>query len=389
LWFATLWVLVEFARGHLFTGFPWNLAGYALMADEGLMQIASQVGIYGMSWVVVMLAVLPAALWLRYRYSRLVFALGILLFIGMWGWGQWRLTDDMMGMEARGYVDTVPDVKLRLVQANIAQHHKWDPKLQFEGLRHHVTLSMSEGVGDITHIIWPETAVPYVIREDSTLTTRIGQMLAPKQLLITGGLHAEEENIYNSIAAVDHRGVIVGRYDKHKLVPFGEFLPLRWLIPDSLETPVGMKDFSAGAGLETLKWQGLPSVSPLICYESIFPELAVAETRPDFLLNLTNDAWFGLSTGPHQHFHMARLRAVEQGLPLVRVANTGISAVIDSYGRIRGMIPLGKEGVLDINLPLPLAEPGLYRDYPDLTVYFLLFIIAFLMIYQRKIKVVN
>jgi apolipoprotein N-acyltransferase len=382
LLFSILWTLIEFARGHLFTGFPWNLAGYALMADDGLMQLASLVGVYGMSWLVVIASVLPVAIMMKLPHAKKTTAALSIVLAAAAIWGHGRIA-------AAGDAKLHDGVMLRLVQANIAQHHKWDPKLQFEGLRRHVALSQSEGVEKVTHIIWPETAVPYVIRPDTTLTTRIGQMLRPGQQLITGGLHAEGDNIYNSIASINHEGKITSRYDKHKLVPFGEFLPLRWLIPDGLETPVGMKDFSRGAGPQTLSWQGLPPVSPLICYEAIFPELAVGETRPEFLLNLTNDAWFGLSTGPHQHFHMARLRAVEQGLPLVRVANTGISAVVDGYGRILSYLELGSEGVLDAGLPKAEATPTFYHENPNLVVYFLLLIIILLHIYQRNNKIVN
>lgn len=377
LWFGAIWVWVELARGHLFTGFPWNLAGYAMMASDSLMQAASVVGIYGLSFVVVIVAIVPAALVMKVPHARIAILISYGLFVAMFYWGQERI-------QQAGEAELHEGITLRLVQANIAQHHKWDPKLQFEGLRRHVTLSEREGADKVTHIIWPETAVPYVIRADSTLTRRMGDMLTPGQVLITGGLHAQDDNLWNAIAAIDHNGTIIGRYDKHKLVPFGEFLPLRWLIPAWLETPVGMKDFSAGKGPQTVNWQGLPPVSPLVCYEAIFPELSVGETRPAFLLALTNDAWFGLSTGPHQHFHMARLRAVEQGLPLVRVANTGISAVADSYGRIMAMMALGKEGVLDVSLPRALPVPTWYAAHPNFFWYILFLLSAVLMFLTKN-----
>ena len=159
--------------------------------------------------------------------------------------------------------------------------------------------------------------------------------------------------IFNSLVMLDSSGEIIGNYDKHALVPFGEFIPLRFLIPKSLKLPVGDKDFSRGDGAQTLNLSGLPPVSPLICYEGIFPEYAVGKgegSRPEWLLNVTNDAWFGMSSGPYQHFQMARMRAVEQGLPLVRVANTGITAYIDEFGRIKAQIPLGKKGFVDVDL---------------------------------------
>jgi apolipoprotein N-acyltransferase len=170
--------------------------------------------------------------------------------------------------------------------------------------------------------------------------------------------------LWNSMMMIDHEGKITGVYDKAHLVPFGEFQPLRPYVPKEWMTPVGDTDFSWGQPSQVLNWDHLPPLLPLICYEAIFPEMAQSEAeRPDWLLNVTNDAWFGLSTGPHQHFHMARMRSVEQGVPLVRVANTGISAVIDGYGRIRASLPLGTQGILDAALPKPLPTATLFAQY--------------------------
>jgi apolipoprotein N-acyltransferase len=168
------------------------------------------------------------------------------------------------------------------------------------------------------------------------------------------------------------------------LVPFGEFVPLRWMLPAAWLTPVGAKDFSSGPGSQTLTWPGLPPLSPLICYEAIFPELAVdRENRPQMLLNVTNDAWFGFSSGPHQHFHMARTRAVEQGLPLVRVANTGITAIVDGYGRVLDRMGLGEKGIIDTPLPVALP-PTLYGQYWDSFLLFLVFAGVILIIRSRR-----
>ena len=271
----------------------------------------------------------------------------------MMAWGTWRA--------ASAPHEFVENVTLRLVQPNILQHHKWNPELQMEGLRRLIDISGSPGIEHVTHIIWPETAVPYVLQEHSTLALRLGEVLLPNQHLITGALRASGEDFTNNIAVINPRGGIVGGYDKHKLVPFGEFLPLRWLIPDALETPVGMRDMSAGEGVQTLRWPSLPPVSPLICYEVIFPDLAArADDRPSWLLSITNDAWFGTSTAPYQHLAAARMRAVEQGLPMVRVANTGITAVYDAYGREVVHIPLNKEGFVDVRLPKESQNGTLY-----------------------------
>lgn len=337
LLFALLWTLVEYARGHLFTGFPWNLGGYVFAISDVSIQLASLVGIYGLTFMAVLLGVVCVT------QKRLAIACFILLAAGL-GWGAWRANTAPH--------EFVAGVNLRLVQGNIQQHHKWKSAHQMEGLQTYLALSQSSASEGITHIIWPETAIPYVLADHSTLARRLGNSLLPGQYLLAGALRASGEDVTNTIAVISSQGEILGSYDKHKLVPFGEFLPLRWLIPDALETPVGMRDMASGKGLRTLAWPGLPAVSPLICYEVIFPEYAVGEdTHPEWLLSVTNDAWFGNSTAPYQHLAMARMRAVERGLPIIRVANTGITAIYDAYGREVVRIPLNQKGFIDSRLP--------------------------------------
>jgi apolipoprotein N-acyltransferase len=350
--FSLVWTLVEFLRGHWFSGFPWNLAGYVFAVSDSSIQLASIFGIYGLTWIAVFAASIPAVLGdfsVAPRRATGCVALVYLALVLAVGWGAWRL-------ENAGKTQFVDGVALRLVQANIAQHHKWNPDLQMQGLREHAMLTQSKNIETITHVIWPETAVPYVVKEGSRLTEMLGAILPPNATLITGALRSEEAGgalkIWNSVVALNPSGEIIGSYDKHKLVPFGEFLPLRSFIPKTWATPVGNTDFARGAGAATVSWAGLDGISPLICYEAIFPELAADKHhRPSLLLNLTNDAWFGISSGPHQHFHMSRMRAVEQGVPLIRVANTGISAVVDAYGRVLLRLNLDAKGVIDTNLP--------------------------------------
>jgi len=388
--FAVLWTVVEIARAHLFSGFPWNLPGYAFTVSDALLQPASLIGIYGLSWLAVFVGVAPAALLLltgdehpRARYFVGCVAVAIIA-LGMWG--QLRLTLANGIPESERYV---PDVRLRLVQANIAQPHKWDPRLQLQGLQEHIKLTQSPGIENVTHVIWPETAVPYVMQPDSTLTRMLAEALPANIHLITGTLRAQGEGenwqVFNSMVDLNSQGVIVGVYDKAKLVPFGEFLPFRSVFPKTWLTPVGQNDFSAGPGMQTLNWPGLPGVSPLICYEVIFPERSVgSEHRPGWLLSITNDAWFGNSTGPYQHFQMARVRSVEQGLPLVRVGNTGISGQVDAYGRVKDLLPLGSKGILDIALHKPSADSTIYSIYKEWFILLLLFLTALLMVNQYK-----
>jgi apolipoprotein N-acyltransferase len=350
--FVLIWLLVEFARGHLFTGFPWNLAGYAFAATDVTIQMASLVGAYGLTAFAVLLGALPAAILLRYPQAKGATCIVYAIFIGGCFWGAWRLHQADAIAESDRYI---PGVTMRLVQANILQHHKWDPKLQFDGLQKHITLTQSEGLDKVQYVVWPETSIPYKVKPNTPLTQIIGSALPEQTMLIAGTLrsetHGNDWSIYNSLMVFDHNGAILNNYDKHHLVPFGEFLPLRWLLPPSWLTPVGMKDFTAGEGPKTLYLDRL-SVSPLICYEAIFPGNVMDDLYPpQLLLNITNDAWFGMSTGPYQHFHMARMRAAEEGIPLIRVANTGISAVVDAYGRVEASLPLGTEGILDVKIP--------------------------------------
>jgi apolipoprotein N-acyltransferase len=219
-----------------------------------------------------------------------------------------------------------------------------------------------------THIIWAETSVPYILANTPGLSQVLAAAVPPGGLMIFGAPRASPAGVtprqlWNSLQAIDDKGRVKGTYDKHHLVPFGEYVPFRDILPIEKLT-AGRQDFSPGPGIRTLAFDGLPPVSPLICYEVIFSGNVVdAENRPQWLLNLTNDAWFGQSFGPYQHFAAARLRAVEEGLPLVRVANTGISGVIDGYGRTIRRLGLGQEGVIDSPLPAALDDRTMYSRF--------------------------
>ena len=384
--FSFVWMCIEYTRGYLFSGFPWNLEGYSFGFSDASLQLASLVGVYGLTFLAVLLGASFAALTEKCGAIFVVTLWGI--FALSVGWGMWRLHEaDLIPESER----TVPGVNLRLVQANIAQPHKWDPKLRLQGVKEYVRLTESPGLEKITHVIWPETAVPYAIETGSYLAQDLGVSIPQKTILITGALRMQnKENnfqIWNSLVAINHSGNILGNYDKSRLVPFGEFLPLRSLIPKVWLTPVGDTDFSRGPGAETIEFPGLPPISPLICYEVIFPESVVdPKYRPDLLLNVTNDAWFGMSSGPYQHFHMARMRAVEQGIPLVRAANTGISAVIDSYGRSVALLPLGTQGILDSKLPKAQKNYTIYSKYNKIIIQSLLLAALLLTLMQRKRK---
>jgi apolipoprotein N-acyltransferase len=363
---ATAWTLAEMLRGSLFGGFPWNLIGYAFAGSEPISQLAALTGIWGLSFTAVLVGALPAALLEPGRRGnwRPAVAAGLVIAL-LWLGGTLRLADA-----------TAPPVQgatLRLVQGNVAQHHKWQPELRARWFQRHLDLSAQSGEGSglrsvepgsVTHVIWPESAVPYPLEQDAEARRLIGRVVPPGGLLLTGGerfdLASDPPQAWNSLFVLDRAGTILARYDKHDLVPFGEFLPFRDLLGrvglQSLTR--GSLDFQPGPARQTLALPGLPPFSPLICYEAIFPGAAVDPgTRPAWLLNVTNDAWFGRSSGPYQHLAMARFRAIEEGLPLVRSANTGISAVVDPWGRIEASLALGATGVLDVALPAALPSP--------------------------------
>ncbi|PCJ60782.1 MAG: apolipoprotein N-acyltransferase [Rhodospirillaceae bacterium] len=361
LLFALTWTMFEWLRGHFLTGFPWMLLGHGWIVSEAMIQTAAVFGSYGLSFVMVIAATMPGMLAEEKPVAAIRSLLGaFLLLLLLWGGGALRLA----GAEV-----ALTDVHLRLVQANILQSLKWQPDLQKQHLDRHLALSTREGFDRATVVIWPEMAVPYLLARDPQLRWRLAQAVPKGGLLLTGAPRrppgAKGDAPSNGVVALDERGNIVGGYDKFHLVPFGEFVPLRGLLPISRIVP-GIGDFHRGSGPVTLALGSLPPLSPLICYEVIFPGAVLDKTtRPRWLLNVTNDAWFGKSAGPYQHFTAARLRAVEEGLPLVRVANTGISAIVDPYGRVLQRLDLGVAGVLDGALPAARSPPpyGRFGDW--------------------------
>ncbi|KAF0138730.1 MAG: cutE, partial [Rhodospirillaceae bacterium] len=361
---AGTWTMSEMVRGTLFGGFPWNLLAYAWTGVDAMMQPAAVVGAYGMSLLTVLVATAPAALTALADPGEAAWATrgvgwgaaGLLLVL--WGAGVGRL-----GLA--GPVATQPmveGVRLRLVQPNTPQSLRWVPELRARHFLRQIEMSVSPGSDKITHVIWPETASAFSLDWHEEARRLVAKAAPPGGAVLTGVLRTtppvlKPVQFWNSLMAIDHEGSVVAFYDKAHLVPFGEFVPLRNLLPLPKIT-IGSTDFSSGPGRQTMHTPSLPPVSPLICYEVIFPGAVVEQSgHPQWMLNVTNDAWFGLSAGPHQHFASARWRAVEQGIPLVRVAVTGISGVVDPYGRVVESLGLGVAGVRDVSLPVALTRP--------------------------------
>ncbi len=358
--------LFEFARGHLFTGFPFDLLGYALTANEQMMQAAALIGVYGLCLLAPLVAATPALIWpgldrpLAQRLAPLFLALGFLAL--QLSFGAWRL--------ATIEVEMRDDMRVRLVQPDIDESAAWqasDGDFVFNRL-----VALSEGgtspavpsLTTITHLIWPESAFPFYLSEKPEALARIARLLPPGTLLITGAPRLDPEDpgkrtAYNAILAINADGEIVASYDKSHLVPFGEYLPFgdffaRFGITQFVP---GNDGWAPGGPRRLMAPSGTPAFLPLICYEAVFSGDLGPVAKAQFLLNLTNDGWFDRSIGKAQHFHHARIRAVEEGKPMIRLANTGISALIDPLGRLSVVMTPDEAGVLDIVPPRPIAAP--------------------------------
>ncbi len=367
LLYALAWLLAEWLRSFVLSGFPWNQLGSVWSFAALPMQGAALLGIWGLSLITLLAALAPALLAFREEAPRArvafvaaSYALIVLLLAG----GGLRLA---LAPEPGSAMVEGP--RFRMVQASIPQQEKWDGRKRDQHMQLQFDLTTGPGFEAITHVIWPETAIPYLLRDTAKLGG-LTALLAPEEGLFIAGMPRivgggqgsdAQPEVFNSLLAANRAGDILAIFDKFHLVPFGEYVPFRSIVSMAKLT-TGNLDFTPGPGPQTLTLPGLPPVSPLICYEVIFSGEVVeaGAPRPRWFLNLTNDAWFGNSSGPYQHFAAVRLRAVEEGLPMLRSANNGISAVVDPYGRVLQRLGLNEVGVLDSGLPLPAATTPPY-----------------------------
>ncbi len=381
--FAAAFFIFEYLRGHILTGFPWQMAGLVWPAGQPVAQSAAWIGLYGLSLITLFAFAAPAALagptrgggraWTRHVPAAAGFAALAILF----GAGLGRL----------GTADpALTDLRLRIVQAAVPQDEKWIAENR--GLVRDIYLDLT-AAPDLEHVdlvVWPEAALPTLLLEDGETLALLTELLSGRAALATGlyrreaGGDAREENYRNSLAMLDFADGgaprIAALYDKVKLVPFGEFLPGEALLGRlGLRIPNVVAGFTPGAGQMVLETALAPVFAPLICYEIIFPRFIPRGTeRPQWMLNVSNDSWFGPTAGPRQHFAQARFRAIEEGLPVIRAASGGISGAIDAWGRVRAELAPDRPGVLDTALPVA-APATFYSRYGDLAPLLLLVVL--------------
>lgn len=367
---ALWWVSGEYFLADFCTGFPWALIGYTWSPILVVAQTASIGSVYTLSFLTLCIAGVPYLYFslAPSRFASLYINLAALGAASILIFGSVRLFSNKTE-----YTETM----VRIVQPFLTQSPTWELNEQLANLDKLLRLSQV-GIERPDIVIWPEAALGFFV-EGEALKSKLGQSVLPGSHLIFGAVKRDAENKknWNSIYVLNHEGGTVATYDKHHLVPFGEYVPLRSWIEKVLpkdkirKITSGILDFSEGAGLDTLHVSGLPSFSPVICYEAIFPGQVIASHGcPQWILHLTNDAWFGTSVGPYQHFQIARMRAIEEGMPVVRASNSGISGVIDPYGRILKKIELGEIGTLEVALPQPLSSPPFSRTFFSIMAWF-------------------
>lgn len=361
---AVFWGLVELARSFIFTGFPWALIGYGWL-ETPVVQTAAIIGPYGLTFLT-LLAIILMTQFLHRNWRNGV--VGVVILVLMIGVGIVRSLRDIP--------ERSEPVIVRLIQPNADQALKWLPEFGqvFYDRQIVLTATPTDTPPDI--IIWPETSVPFIANERLDLLEEMSLAANGATLVFGTRLRDEVGNWFNGMYVLDRLGSLVDDYAKHHLVPFGEFVPMPWLLKlIGLEAMTGT-GWAAGTGEKIIEPLDIPAFLPMICYETIFPHHAmIMGKRPEWLMQITNDAWYGKFSGPYQHLDIARARAIEQGLPLARAANTGVSAMIDAKGQVVASLPLNMAGYLDVPLPAPLP-PTLYSRTGDWPMIILLILLA-------------
>lgn len=348
----------EYARAYLLTGFPWAMVGHALIGSD-MRIVAAIMGGHGMGLILLILAAFWAYCLVEKKWS--VGGLSAIAVFGVWAFFPASLAP----------VAAADAPMLRIIQPNAAQDQKWRPEMKAFFNDRIIDLTAlpvgNEPQARPDLVLYPETVLTSLLENTEIMRRDLAEAAAGGMLFL-GVQRLEGEAAFNSLVVVDPEGAVMATYDKHHLVPFGEYMPLQNLAREfglyGLANRMGLS-FSSGAGPQALTLEGgLGRVFPMVCYEAIFPRYIAHVARPDWMFHATNDAWFGQFSGPYQHLALLQLRATEQGLPVLRAANTGVSAVIDARGRVLSALPMGEMGVIDARLPPPLP-PTIYARFGD------------------------
>lgn len=347
--------LSEWLRGHLFTGFPWNLFGYAWGAQLEILQILALSNVYFLTSLTIFWAACLAHIFcVTYKSHKIIFfSATTISFLLVFTYGHHRLT-------VNNEKNTHEKVQIKIIQANIPQHKKWKPEELVNNFNIHLNLSRpnKNDKEESIIIIWPETATSHLFLNNKFYRSQISTMLQQydgEAELVTGALLKDKQTLSNSIVTVKKSGNIDQQYNKSHLVPFGEYIPFQNILP--IKTVTGFNGFTPGHGLKSITTLEKLKFSPLVCYEILFPGNVIPKNKDiDFIINVTNDAWYGDSAGPHQHLQKAVFRAVEEGVTVVRAASSGISAVIDPYGRIVKQTNLLQKSVIKSDIPKALKH---------------------------------
>lgn len=355
--FVLVWLAGELIRGLIF---PWNLLGYVWADNLWLMQHAAWGSVYALSGLCAAVAVVFSCG--KKAAVEALSGLAVLMAAGAWVFYNPLAGENVLAKQPGAEADVL---YILAVQPNINQAHKWDVSKRFDNVRAAATLTQQAQTNKTSPtpaaqvVVWPETAVPFFLQQEQPLREDLATLLAPGQRLVTGTVELQNDNrIFNSIVVMDNTGVLQAVYQKHILVPFGEYIPFRRMIPAFISPMVaGQTDYSAGTGTVTLPVAPGVQALPLVCFEALFPFFVHRHAAgKNVIINLTNDAWFDRTTSPHQHFAMARLRAVETRLPLIRVANSGITAVITPKGVIQGRIKIRHSATLAEKIDLSFSH---------------------------------
>lgn len=374
--FASVMVLSEYLRSFLLTGFSWNMLGTMLAFSDIFIQTASLIGTYGLSFLLILFVLSFSALLKKhYRSSAGVI---LMLLILMTAFGTFHI---------KSYNHSLSDLTVRLVQPSIPQSMKWEEDVLEDNLMDYINLTRTDGLNEVDFVLWGETATAFNPTQSLYYQMLIQKAVPQNGYLLTGLLRYDQESeaMYNSLSVIDDKGDTLAFYDKHHLVPFGEYIPLRSWLPKWVQpVAAGLEDLSRGQKYKTIKVSGLPPFGALICYEVIFPDNVLnRKNKPAFLVIVSNDGWYGKSFGPYQHLVSAKMRAVEEGITVVRAANNGISAVINPLGQTVGRLGLNKRGILDVRLPQTLSVHTLYASIGDKTVQLMMLAILCFLIWQK------